>query len=286
MRRASFAAVLLVALGLTSAGYSQDKSNKGTTLKAAPGPAEGLLVQWNEIGRKLIAMAEDFPEDKYDYKPAAGVRSFAERMIHGAAANYFFTNLATGQKPPTEEDPPRSQFATKAALVTYVRKSFADGASAIKAEGVVDPFAEDNPAKAGKSQIRLVDLAHSLVEHSGEVYGSLSVYYRAAGMIPPESRPKKVAIEPAPTLPGGKVRHYYIAAIEGDWDYAPGGMNMMTGTGFSGNTKIWTEHANNRIGTVYRKAMYREFTDATFSAEKKRPSEWEHLGVMGPLIRA
>jgi len=293
MRKAGFAAVLLVAVGLTSAGYCQDKSSKGTTLKAAPGPAEGLLVQWNDIGRKLIAMAEDFPEDKYDYKPAAGVKSFAERMIHGAAANYFFTNLATGQKPPTEEDPPRSQFATKAALVAYVRKSFADGAAAIKAKGdkgmaesVVDPFAEDNPAEAGKSQIRLVDLAHSLVEHSGEVYGSLSVYYRAAGMIPPESRPKKAAIDPEPTLPGGKIRTYYIAAVESDWDYTPGGMNMMTGAGFTGITKIWTEHANNRIGTVYRKAMYREFTDDAFSTEKKRSPEWEHLGVMGPLIRA
>jgi len=71
-------------------------------------------------------------------------------------------------------------------------------AAAIKSKGdqgmstlVVDPFAEDNPANAGKNQIRLEDLAYSLVEHSGEAYGQLSVYYRVAGMIPPESRPKK-----------------------------------------------------------------------------------------------
>jgi hypothetical protein len=34
-------------------------------------------------------------------------------------------------------------------------------------------------------------LGYGIVEHSGEVYGQLSVYYRVAGMIPPESRPKK-----------------------------------------------------------------------------------------------
>ena len=57
------------------------------------------------------------------------------------------------------------------------------------AEAVVDPSAEDNPENAGKEQIRLVDLAYSLVKHSGEVYGQLTVYYRAAGIVPPESRP-------------------------------------------------------------------------------------------------
>jgi hypothetical protein len=40
-------------------------------LRPLASPSATLLDQWNEIGRKFIAMAEDFPEDKYDYKPAA-----------------------------------------------------------------------------------------------------------------------------------------------------------------------------------------------------------------------
>ena len=28
----------------------------------APSPSQVVLSQWNEIGRKLVAMAEDFPE--------------------------------------------------------------------------------------------------------------------------------------------------------------------------------------------------------------------------------
>jgi uncharacterized damage-inducible protein DinB len=177
---------------------AQETAKKAAPPAPAPGPSAAALAQWNEIGRKLIAMAEDFPPDKYDFKPAAGAGSFAQRMIHAAAANYYFTNLALGQKPPAEEEPPLKQFADRAALVAYVKKSFADGAAAIQSKGdkgilesVVDPFAQDNPNQAGKSQIRLIDLAHSLNEHSGEVYGQLTVYYRVAGMIPPESRPKK-----------------------------------------------------------------------------------------------
>ena len=185
---------LVVAALFATRALSQD--SKKAVAKPAPAASEGLLKQWNNIGRKLIAMAEDFPSDKYDFKAAPTARSFADRLIHAAAANYYFTNLANGQKPPTEEEPPRSQFKDKAALIAYVKKSFADGAAAIKAKGdkglsdsVVDPFAEDNPENAGKDQIRLVDLAYSLVEHSGECYGQLTVYYRAAGIVPPESRP-------------------------------------------------------------------------------------------------
>jgi len=177
---------------------SQDAAKKPASPMPGAGPAAALLKQWSEIGRKLIGMAEDFPEAKYNFKAAPTANTFAERLIHAAAANYYFINLANGQKPPGEEDPPRAQFKDKAALVAYVKKSFADGAAAINAKGdrgilesVVDPFAQDNPSQAGKEQIRLVDLAYSLNEHSGEVYGQLSVYYRVAGLIPPQSRPKK-----------------------------------------------------------------------------------------------
>src|SRR5258708_2610718 len=198
IRTGLFAVAMLAASVMITPVPTQETPKKAAALNPAPGPAEALLANWNEIGRKLIAMAEDFPEDKYDFKPAPTARSFAERLIHGAAANYFFTNVALGQKPPSEEDPKRDQFKTKADVVAYVKKSFADGAAAITAKGdngmsgvVIDPFAQDNPNQAGKDQIRLGDLACSLVEHSGEIYGQLTVYYRVAGMIPPESRPKK-----------------------------------------------------------------------------------------------
>jgi hypothetical protein len=190
--------VFLVAILFVLPASAQDSAKNAASPNLAASPSAALLKQWNEIGRKLIAMAEDFPEDKYDFKAAPSTGTFAERMIHGAAASYFFTNFALGQKPPSGEDPPRAQFKNKAAIVAYVKKSFADGAAAIKAKGdkglstlVMDPFAEDVPGNANKEQIRLGDLAFGIVEHSGEVYGQLSVYYRVAGMIPPESRPKK-----------------------------------------------------------------------------------------------
>jgi manganese oxidase len=291
MKRIALA--LLAVAALVAPLRAQDAARKVSS-NPATSPSAALIKQWNEIGRKLIDMAEDFPENKYDFKAAASTRTFAERLIHAAASNYYFTNLALGQKPPAEDaEPPRAQFKSRAALAAYVGKSFADGAAAIKAKGdkgildlVVDPFGFDDPQHAGQNRIRLFDLAENVIEHSGEVYGQLSVYYRVAGMIPPESRPKKAAEEIKPTLPGGKIRTYYLAAVETDWDYAPMGMDMMTGMEFHGETKIWTEQTKDRIGKIYRKAVFREYTDDTFTTEKKRPKEWEHLGILGPLIRA
>ena len=92
------------------------------------------MDSWNDIGRKLIAMAEDFPEDKYDFKPNPAQRSFAEQLLHAATANYFFINPAKGVKPPGG-DPKRADYATKAAVVAFVKKSFADGADLDQEQG-------------------------------------------------------------------------------------------------------------------------------------------------------
>jgi uncharacterized damage-inducible protein DinB len=191
MRRAIVTAALVFGLGLACRpNLAQDAAKKNEPPKAAVGLSQAALDQWNDIGRKLIAMAEDFPEDKYDFKPTPAQRSFAEQLLHMAGANYYFTNLAMGQKPPAQEDPPRTKYKTKGDVVAYVKKSFEDGAAAIKAKGdtgmaglMVDPFANQ--------QVHVFEWAYGFMEHCGEHYGQLVVYYRLAGLVPPESRPKK-----------------------------------------------------------------------------------------------
>src|ERR1700731_3608708 len=133
--KGSSVAVLALILGLAVApAMAQDAAKQDAAPKPAKGLSQAVLEQWNDVGRKLIAMAEDFPEDKYDFKPTPAQRSFAEQLLHAAGANYYFTNPVIGQKPP-EGDPKRDQYKTKADLVTFVKKSFADGAAAIQAKG-------------------------------------------------------------------------------------------------------------------------------------------------------
>lgn len=98
-------------------------------------PSKLVLGQWNEIAGKLITMAEDFPEDKYDFKPTLAQRTFAEQLLHAAGTTYYFTNLANGQKPPAEEDPKRTDFRSKAEIVAFVKKMLRGRRSSHTVEG-------------------------------------------------------------------------------------------------------------------------------------------------------
>jgi len=191
MLKTSFvAAAILAAAILTLPARAQDAMKKDAAVKPPASPSKVVLDSWNDIGRKLVAMAEDFPEDKFDFKPTPAQRSFREQLLHAAGANYYFTNPTMGKKDPVDENPKADLYKTRAQLVAFVKKSFADGAAAIQAKGdkgmkdlMVDPFSHQ--------QVRVYDFAYGFIEHCGEHYGQLVVYYRLAGLVPPESRPKK-----------------------------------------------------------------------------------------------
>src|ERR1700716_3482513 len=124
----------IVLLAFAFAAPAQDAMKKDAANPADP-EVKIVLDSWNEIGRKLTAMAEDFPEDKYEFKPTPAQRSIAEQLLHAAGSCYYFTNPAMGLKPPAAEDPKRDQHKSKADIVAFVKKSFADGAAAIQSKG-------------------------------------------------------------------------------------------------------------------------------------------------------
>jgi hypothetical protein len=138
LHKVLFAAAAAFAVGLLFAPVATAKPARATAApqQAAPAattnPNEGFLRTWKDVTHKLIEMGEDFPEDKYDYKPTPAQRSFAEQLLHAAGANYYFINPVMGKKPPAEEDMKRDKYKTKADIVAFVKKAFADGATAIR----------------------------------------------------------------------------------------------------------------------------------------------------------
>jgi hypothetical protein len=69
-------------------------------------------------------------------------------------------------------------------------------------------------------------------------------------------------------------RHYFIAAENVSWDYAPSGLNLVEGRPIP---LPWAAQ------TKWPKTRYIEYSDATFTVRKPQP-EW--LGILGPVIRA
>jgi manganese oxidase len=103
--------------------------------------------------------------------------------------------------------------------------------------------------------------------------------------VPPHSsgQPPASNTTATPVNKRGVIRQYFIAADEVDWDYTPRGRAL---TGLPHQEGSENEGKASISHRVYHKAIYREYTDDTFKTLKPRPPEWEHLGLLGPLIRA
>ncbi|XP_050977293.1 ferroxidase HEPHL1 isoform X1 [Labeo rohita] len=80
-------------------------------------------------------------------------------------------------------------------------------------------------------------------------------------------------------------RTFYIGIKEENWDYAPSGQNLITGKPIAVDkyAPIFLQRGPWRIGSVYKKAIYRQYTDASYSQEIPKPT-W--LGYLGPILRA
>lgn len=183
-------ALIVLTLAMASfvpgfSGLAQDKPPLPATSRA-----EETVKLWNMIGNKLIAMAQDFPEDKYDFKVQKDQRTFAENLLHAAAFQYVVARMVAGSNnigPDFGEgdNPPRENFKTKADVVKFVQGAVATGAKVIQDQG---DAGLDKTTKWGSRMVHNSFIWTFATEHSGEHYGQLVVYYRANSLVPPDSR--------------------------------------------------------------------------------------------------
>jgi uncharacterized damage-inducible protein DinB len=134
---------------------------------------DALNHRWNEMGEKLVKLAEEFPEDHYEYRPANDVRTFADQLRHVAFWNRYVSEILEGREVNGDANElSRDAFPTKAAVRGALRESFSAVSSRLT-NGV---------GKNALSQVL------SFIEHNGEHYGQLVMYYRLNGLVPPASR--------------------------------------------------------------------------------------------------
>jgi hypothetical protein len=114
----------------------------------------------------FVKAAEEFPEDKYNYRPTEEARSFAEIVMHVARFNHLGAADDLGRQP---EDVSAFAFHSKAQAIAKLKESF-------------DQLEEVLKLKPG-----LKDVFESML-HASEHYGNLATYYRLNGLVPPASR--------------------------------------------------------------------------------------------------
>ncbi|MCJ1300983.1 hypothetical protein MMC08_003782 [Hypocenomyce scalaris] len=91
---------------------------------------------------------------------------------------------------------------------------------------------------------------------------------------------------PADFTFSGNVRQYYIAAEEIDWNFIPTGWDNWLGVPINDSPRAYSAGyttAAGSLGLTWKKAVYRQYTDASFTTPSSRPS---FQGILGPTLRA
>jgi uncharacterized damage-inducible protein DinB len=135
-----------------------------------------LIGRWELACQKLVALAEEIPGTKFEYRPLDGVRTFANVLRHVAFWNRYVADSANGRKgDDTANELPRDEYPTKTQIVEALKRSAADAADALK-------------GNASGLSPEMAEMVVTFIEHNCEHYGQLVVYARLNGIIPPASR--------------------------------------------------------------------------------------------------
>jgi DinB family protein len=92
-------------------------------------------VVFMTINRKILEMAKDFPEDKYDFRLRPEMRSFRELIVHIAGGNVYAARAGRGENVAWDDnlelDP--KKYKTKADIVAMFEKTVDDANAVLTA---------------------------------------------------------------------------------------------------------------------------------------------------------
>ncbi|HEX6587403.1 MAG TPA: DinB family protein [Longimicrobiales bacterium] len=145
------------------------------------------------VERKLIALAEAIPEERWDWRPGAGVRSIGEVFMHIAADNYFFPAMV-GEQAPAETGIRGDDFNT---AVAYERREM-NKAQTIEALRASFAFLHEHVGAVSHDELHAthsffgnqmtgIQIWLAATTHLHEHLGQSIAYARSVGVTPPWS---------------------------------------------------------------------------------------------------
>lgn len=147
---------------------------------------EAMLANFDDASDKLLQLAREFSQEQYAWRPAEGVRSVGEVMLHVAAPNYMLSAPLGVEMPEGVRERSQSlgEEGSKAEIIAFLEESIAHARGAI--EGM------DVEGLAGTSQVFGREMSgHSalliLLSHTHEHLGQAIAYARSNGVVPPWS---------------------------------------------------------------------------------------------------
>ena len=185
----------LATLGLaTFVPRADAKKSTPAAPAAAAAPADAFqndfLGLLDDVQKKVLALVDAFPQDKFKWRPAPGIRSVSEAFLHIAFGNYGLTKAATGMAPPAEVDFDGNmqkwdtQTTDKAAIKKILEASYDHVRAAVK--DVKDADLDKKVQFFGHEMSERAVLM-IIIGHNNEHMGQEVAYARSNGVVPPWS---------------------------------------------------------------------------------------------------
>ncbi len=161
----------LIVLAGASAVYAQSNPLSGE-----------VKGNYNNIKNNLLKGAEKMPEADYTFKPAPESRTFGEVVTHIATVQAALCASAKGETKQID-----GTKTSKADAVAALKESIA------YCDPVYDALTDASGMEMGKmfgrDRTKLGILDFNVI-HDNEMYGTMAVYLRAKGVVPPSSEPR------------------------------------------------------------------------------------------------
>ncbi len=163
--------LFLIAVASSSAVYAQSN------------PLSSAVKQnYNNIKNNLLKGAEKMSDADYSFKPAPESRTFGAVVTHVAAVQGLLCASAKGEDKKFDDSK-----TGKADAVALLKESIA------YCDPVYDALTDANGTEMGKMFGRdtpKFNILNFNVIHDNEMYGTMAVYLRAKGVVPPSSEPR------------------------------------------------------------------------------------------------
>jgi uncharacterized damage-inducible protein DinB len=146
---------------------------------------QGYDGEWRHVSSQLIALAEATPEERFAWRPAAGVRSNSEVYMHIVMANFYLLSVTGPKMPDDLKEGMEKSVTSKAQVISWLKRSL----DAVKqAHLAVTPQDLQRKVHIEDRDATVEGMYLRIIVHANEHMGQLVAYARMSGVVPPWSK--------------------------------------------------------------------------------------------------
>ena len=186
MRRCRITTVSLTVLAIATGSAAQQAGDQAPKVFTLSGE---MLRGYQSVQRNLVEAAEKMPAEHYPFKPTPDIKPFGQLVAHAALSQFSTCSMLKGEPSP-RKDEKEDASRTRAEAIALLKAS-TDYCDPLVTSLTDTTMPEMVTAK--EFQVAKGLLPASLISHGQEMYGTMAVYLRLKGIVPPTTERQNAA---------------------------------------------------------------------------------------------